>query len=185
MIEQGLFFAAGACAAALLWVLLLPAFWRRAMRLSRARLAFSLPLSLEEVLAEQDRLRAAHAVALAQAEQAAARHTLAAAEAKAQASASRQDYLALELRCADFKAMADRLEAENAQLAQVIAAQQDGIANLVGMLATLHVPPPPPAPTVPVRQEAEGPADAAQPSPARDEHIGVVPRARKGKVRLL
>jgi len=183
MIEQGLFFAAGACAAALVWVLLLPAFWRRAMRLSRERLTFSLPLSLEEVQAEQDRLRASHAVALAQKEQAITRHMLAAAEAKAQASASRQDYLDLELRCADFKAMADRLEAENTQLAQVIAAQQDGIAHLMGMLGTVHVPPPPPAPAA--RQEAEGLVEAAQHIPARDGPVGVVPRTRKGKVRLL
>jgi chromosome segregation ATPase len=62
MIEQLLLFASGMLVAALIWLLFLPAFWRRATRLSREAIEQSLPLTSNEIAAEQDRLRAAHAI---------------------------------------------------------------------------------------------------------------------------
>lgn len=70
MIEQALVFALGFLVAGLVWLLLLPAFWRRALRLSRARVEQVLPLSLNEIEAEKDRLRAEHGVAVARLEKA-------------------------------------------------------------------------------------------------------------------
>lgn len=51
-------FLLGAFSAGLLALMLLPAFWRRAMRLSRRRMEMLMPLSMDEVIAERDLLRA-------------------------------------------------------------------------------------------------------------------------------
>lgn len=58
MIEQILIFALGFLTAGLAALLSLPAFWRRAMRLSRHKLEMSMPLSMVEIIAERDQLRA-------------------------------------------------------------------------------------------------------------------------------
>ena len=58
MIEQAMYFALGFLAAGLFTLMFLPAFWRRAMRLSLRRLRCSTPLSLEKMAAERDLLRA-------------------------------------------------------------------------------------------------------------------------------
>jgi arginine exporter protein ArgO len=58
MIEQILFFGLGALAAALVWLILLPAFWRRATRITRAAIERNLPLSANAIsLALSGRLR--------------------------------------------------------------------------------------------------------------------------------
>ncbi len=51
-------FMLGALSAGLLALLMLPAFWRRALRLTRRRLEMLMPLSMDEVVAERDLLRA-------------------------------------------------------------------------------------------------------------------------------
>lgn len=68
MIEYGLVFALGALVAGLVWLILLPAFWRRAVRITTERLVRRLPISENEIRAEHDRLRAEHAVAIARIE---------------------------------------------------------------------------------------------------------------------
>lgn len=68
MIEQILFFGLGVLAAALVWLILLPAFWRRATRITRAAIERDLPLTANEIAAEHDRLRAEHAVRIGQME---------------------------------------------------------------------------------------------------------------------
>lgn len=57
-----MYFALGILVAGLLALLFLPAFWRRAMRLSMRRLQMLAPMSMEEVIAERDLLRAEFAV---------------------------------------------------------------------------------------------------------------------------
>lgn len=57
-----MYFALGFMVAALLALMFLPAFWRRAMRLSTRRLQMLAPMSMEEVAAERDLLRAEFAV---------------------------------------------------------------------------------------------------------------------------
>ena len=51
-------FALGVFSAGLVSLLSLPAFWRRALRLSRNRLEMQMPLSMDEIVAERDQLRA-------------------------------------------------------------------------------------------------------------------------------
>lgn len=55
-------FALGVLVAGLLALLFLPAFWRRAVRLSARRIEMQLPLSMSEIVAERDLLRAEFAV---------------------------------------------------------------------------------------------------------------------------
>lgn len=68
MIEQILFFGLGVLVTAVIWLVFLPAFWRRATRLTRLSIERNLPLTPNEIAAEHDRLRAEHAVRLAQME---------------------------------------------------------------------------------------------------------------------
>jgi chromosome segregation ATPase len=58
LIEQAMYFALGFLAAGLFTLMFLPAFWRRAMRLSLRRLDMLTPLSFEKMVAERDLLRA-------------------------------------------------------------------------------------------------------------------------------
>ncbi|WP_246657233.1 hypothetical protein [Methylocystis sp. B8] len=62
MIEQAMYFALGFLVAGLFALMFLPAFWRRALRLSMRRLQLLAPMSMEEVFAERDLLRAEFAV---------------------------------------------------------------------------------------------------------------------------
>ena len=62
MIEQAIYFALGCIVTGLLALLFTPLLWSRALRLSRKRLQLQVPLSMQEILAERDHLRAAHAV---------------------------------------------------------------------------------------------------------------------------
>jgi len=62
MIEQIMFFVLGLLTAGLMLIALLPALWRRAVRLTRQALEATLPLSPGEIAAEKDQIRAAHAV---------------------------------------------------------------------------------------------------------------------------
>src|ERR1700736_2441773 len=62
VIEQAMVFTFGFLAASLIALAAAPAFWRRAIRLSTRRLEMQLPLSLEEILAGRDLLRAEFAV---------------------------------------------------------------------------------------------------------------------------
>jgi chromosome segregation ATPase len=57
-----MFFLAGLLVAGLAGLLILPAFARRALRLSEARARMLAPLSMKEVIAERDLLRAEHAL---------------------------------------------------------------------------------------------------------------------------
>ena len=62
MIQSILFFALGFLCAGLLALLVAPAIWRRAVRLTRKRIEATVPLTLAEIQADKDRLRAEFAV---------------------------------------------------------------------------------------------------------------------------
>ena len=62
MIEQIIYFALGCVVTALAALAFAPLFWHRALRLTRARLQSQVPLSMQEILAERDQLRAEFAV---------------------------------------------------------------------------------------------------------------------------
>ena len=62
VIQSILFFALGFLCACLLAILVAPAMWRRAVRLTRKRIEATVPLTLAEIQADKDRLRAEFAV---------------------------------------------------------------------------------------------------------------------------
>ncbi|MEO1399587.1 MAG: hypothetical protein AAFU56_12070, partial [Pseudomonadota bacterium] len=62
MLESGLFFALGFLCAALLALMVAPAIWRRAVVLTRQRIESSVPLTLNEIQADKDQLRAEFAM---------------------------------------------------------------------------------------------------------------------------
>ena len=55
-------FALGFLFSGLLTLLFLPAFWRRAVRLSTRRIEMQMPLTMTEIVAERDQLRAEFAM---------------------------------------------------------------------------------------------------------------------------
>lgn len=62
MLESGLFFTLGFLCAALLALMVAPAIWRRAVVLTRQRIESSVPLTLNEIQADKDQLRAEFAM---------------------------------------------------------------------------------------------------------------------------
>lgn len=63
MIQAAMYFALGLLTAGLVVLVIMPAVWRRAVRLTRARVEASLPMTLAEIDADKDQLRANFAVA--------------------------------------------------------------------------------------------------------------------------
>ena len=63
MIEAGLYIAAGFLGAVLIAMIVAPTIWRRAVYLTRRRIEEAVPLTVSELQADKDRLRARHAVA--------------------------------------------------------------------------------------------------------------------------
>ena len=62
MIEQSIYFSIGCIVTALLALAFGPIFWSRALRLTQQRLQLQVPLSMQEILADRDQLRAQFAV---------------------------------------------------------------------------------------------------------------------------
>lgn len=63
MIQAAMYFVLGLLTAGLIVLVIMPAVWRRAARLTRARVESSLPMTLAEIEADKDQLRANFAVA--------------------------------------------------------------------------------------------------------------------------
>jgi chromosome segregation ATPase len=62
MIEATMYFVLGLLVAALLALMIMPAVWRRAVRLTRRQIEGSIPLTLSEIQADKDQLRAEFAM---------------------------------------------------------------------------------------------------------------------------
>src|SRR5262249_50625212 len=70
MIEQVMIFALGACIAGLLALLCLPAISRRALRMAQIAVERQMPISVDEIVAQRDLLRAEFATERRRLEQA-------------------------------------------------------------------------------------------------------------------
>ncbi|SHG76760.1 hypothetical protein SAMN02745157_4788 [Kaistia soli DSM 19436] len=64
MIEAAMYVALGVLAAGLVALVLIPPFWRRAVRLNRRDIEMTLPMTRAEIAADKDQLRAGFAVSL-------------------------------------------------------------------------------------------------------------------------
>lgn len=144
MIEYALVFALGALVTALIWLMLLPAFWRRAVRITTARLERQLPISPEDIFAERDRIRAAHAIEITRhghaLEQARAGLVSAKAETgerlKAEAvlhatiAGDRRRIAALET---DIAALKVEIETREARIADLVIQRDDGLTAIAAL----------------------------------------------------
>ena len=64
MIDIGMYVALGFLLASLLALMVAPAFWRRAVRLTRRRVEMTMPMSTSDIQADKDQLRAEFAIEL-------------------------------------------------------------------------------------------------------------------------
>ena len=151
MIQATLIFILGFLSAAFLAVLVAPAIWRRAVALTHRRVEAALPLSLNEIRADKDALRAEHAMATRKLEVtlAALREEMAAqsidadrARDEARRTALQRDEKAatiaeLETQQGALRSELVKGEKELARLAELIAERDDIIDEQVNELETL------------------------------------------------
>ncbi|MCA3647594.1 MAG: hypothetical protein IOC54_16100 [Methylobacterium sp.] len=144
MIEPLLFLMLGMLVAAFIWLLFLPAFWRRATRLARRALEQDLPLTPNEIAAERDRLRARFAVemALSARREEKARSDLVAARSETgdrlRAEAEHLAHLATRERLladreVELAALRDQLRKFETELADLREARQLGETTIIGL----------------------------------------------------
>ena len=125
MVEDGMYFIAGLLVAGLAAMLVLPAFWRRALRLSARRVRLQAPLTVGEAIAERDQLRAEHSLAARRLEQ--RMDILESSVAAHRAGLGRQSRLIVELesqsaeRAEKIGQLGEELEAKRRELAALEA----------------------------------------------------------------
>jgi chromosome segregation ATPase len=130
VIEQIMIFALGFLFAGLAALAFAPAFWRRANRLTRRRLETQVPLSVQEILAERDQLRAEFAVEQRRVELRAAQTNLAHA-------ADRAD---LGRRAAEISALKEKLEQrtqENREYEQMLTQSEADLSEALAELGAV------------------------------------------------
>jgi chromosome segregation ATPase len=127
LIEQAMYFALGFLVAGLFALMFLPAFWRRALRLSMRRLQMLAPMSMEEVLAERDLLRAEFAVRERRFEQ--SMEAVQATRANDLATIGRHV-----ARIADLETQLKRSEADNRDMNLRVGEAQKVLAERTGLL---------------------------------------------------
>lgn len=125
MIEQILLFSLGFLVSSLLGLLLLPALWNRAVRISRRQLEMQLPLSMTEIVAERDQLRAEFAVEARRIEQKAEHLVVLRTQDQEQLTHQATALAALETRArhldAEIAAAGQELEQTRSRLAETAA----------------------------------------------------------------
>lgn len=132
MIELGLVFLLGMAVAGVIWLIMLPAFWRRASRLSREQLERALPMSMNEIAALRDRTRAESAVEIARMAGRLDKAEAAMAAAKAETGTRIQNEAKLHEELATERRRILALEAEVGSLRVEIQTRDLRIAELLG-----------------------------------------------------
>ncbi|WP_395697294.1 hypothetical protein [Methylocella sp.] len=135
MIEQAMAFALGVALAGLVALAVAPAFWRRALRLSRRRLELTTPLSMEEISAGRDALRARFAVERRALEQAADRLQARRGADMIELGRRAMELAALRESCARLEGEGAAREATIAELRRLLAETQ---AERAGAHLALH-----------------------------------------------
>lgn len=152
LIENVMYFALGALISALLALIVLPAVWRRAVRLTKRRIEAATPMTMAEFRADKDQLRAQFALATRrlemQVEQLRARLAEELSDAGtrqadlASIKAERETHLAvtrqLEERQAELREEVSALERENADLAQRLRMRERDLAARTAEIAELR-----------------------------------------------
>lgn len=141
MLESGLFFTLGFLAAALLALMMAPAIWRRAVSLTRQRIESSVPLTLNEIQADKDQLRAEFAMSTRRLEVSLEELKERAAEQMIEINRRRDEALALEDiqtskqdKIAELQGQSDELRAEMRDREEKLSKASLNLANIEAQL---------------------------------------------------
>lgn len=136
MIQTVLFFSLGFLCASFLALLVAPALWRRAARLTRRRVEASVPMSLEEFRADKDRMRAEFAMSTRRLEMRVKSLNRKVADQLSEIDRNRAELERLgQERDAQAVALAE-LEARSAKLGEELNAREERLAEVSGRLET-------------------------------------------------
>ncbi|KKB12579.1 hypothetical protein VE25_06555 [Devosia geojensis] len=152
LIENVMYFALGALVTALLALIVLPAVWRRAVRLTRRRIEAATPMTMAELRADKDQLRAQFALTTRRLEMQVEQLRGKLAEQLSEAGTRETDLAGiraergkhaeitreLETRVADLRARVAEYERETADLAQRLRIRDRDVAARVAELAQLR-----------------------------------------------
>jgi DNA repair exonuclease SbcCD ATPase subunit len=130
LVQSILFFVLGFLCAGFLTVLVAPAVWRRAVALTRKRIEATIPLTLAEIQADKDRIRAEFAVAVRKLE----------VEAKSLKERLTAQLVELNRSKESLKALAEEGERKSVSLAELQAAKEQveaALAEREGQLSAL------------------------------------------------
>ena len=135
MIQSILFFALGFLCAGLIALLIAPAIWRRAVRLTRKRIEASVPLTQAQIQADKDRIRAEFAMKTRRLEMTAKSLREKAAAQVIEISRNREALKALSEQRQDKSLTLMELEAKTAELNAELRQKEDQLQSLTKRLA--------------------------------------------------
>lgn len=145
MIQSALYFAFGFLSAVLLALLVAPPIWRRATLLTRKRVEAETPLTLNEIQAQRDGLRAEHAIAerkleltLENVSEKAARQLVELSEKDRLARNLAGDLAAREATVADLRSVLADRDKELEKAATIIVGHERNLENRSAELELLH-----------------------------------------------
>jgi chromosome segregation ATPase len=129
VIQSSLFFALGFLAAGFLALMIAPAIWRRAVRLTRQRVEASVPMSLDEIQADRDSLRAEFATSVRRIEMDLKHTRDRLAEHAVKAERDRELLIKYEAETDDLKRIRKELEAKIAGLEGDLSEREGELAD--------------------------------------------------------
>ena len=136
MLQNGFFFALGFLAAAFLAAAAAPPIWRRAVAITRQRIEASVPLTLNEIQADKDQLRAEFAMSTRRLEMSLDSLKERAAEQLIEINRRRDDMLSLEEEQTERTQRINELEAQAAELRAELRAREEKLSSTSVHLAS-------------------------------------------------
>ncbi|MBN9070985.1 MAG: hypothetical protein J0H34_05145 [Rhizobiales bacterium] len=130
MIESTLFFALGFLSAGFLALMIAPAIWRRAVNLTRRRIEASVPLTMNEIAADKDRLRAEFAMSTRRLEMSIESFREKASAQIAEIGRNREELKKLALERDERNAAVTLLEKQAAELRTELQQREQAIQNV-------------------------------------------------------
>lgn len=130
MIESILFFALGFLCAGFLALMIAPAVWRRAVNLTRRRIEASLPLTLNEIQADKDRLRAEFAMSTRRLEMSLKSLKEKSAEQAAEIGRSREELKRLAAERDEKHGASSASDARNAELRGTLRQREEQLRDI-------------------------------------------------------
>ncbi|MEE9375130.1 MAG: hypothetical protein V3V04_02215 [Rhizobiaceae bacterium] len=138
MLESGLYFTLGFMCSALIGLLVAPAIWRRAVALTRKRIESSVPLTLNEIQADKDQLRAEFAMSTRRLEVSLEKLKERAAEQLIDINRRRDEMLELEEQEVEKSGRIMELEAQSAELRSEVNSREERLSQTSSTLTTVQ-----------------------------------------------